>query len=789
VPIREKRRRPTRRLGDGAIALCLLIAGMGPFVERASAVPPSIAATWSSDIFISSARLSGEINPNNLSTAYHFDYISKQNYEANLAASKDGFFGALRIPPLADLPIGSSGSPVTVMQILSSLQADTTYHYRLVAKNSNGTTVGPDRYFATFPQASLAGDTCSNASIRLEQNVKNVLVDCRAFEMVSPVDKNGGQVDPPGTLAGGGVIQAAAAGGAVTYSSAGSFAGGSQGATSASQYVSSRAGGGWPTQNITTPLFSSSYDTETGGSPYRIFSGDLARGLLLSGKHCRGDDTGCPVANPPLPGTDAPAGYQNYYLRANGGAFEALLGSADVASLTTDPADFSLSFAGASPDLAHVVLSTCSPIATGAADGCSGPSANLYKWSGGSLSLINSAPGAELAAQAGAVSTNGNRVYWKDLNGGNLYLRDGGTNKQVDAAVGGGGTFQAASADGAVAYYTATGDLWRYTAASGSSTEIAVAVDGVLGASADGSRVYFQDAGGLRLWQGSTSIVAAGPAVADAGNYPPASGAARVSADGNELLFVSSAPLVRYDGTVYDNTDLNTKAPDSQAYLYDASTAKLTCVSCNPSNSRPAGASSIPGATSNGSGPDATVAYKPRALSANGRRVFFDSADALVLTDTNGAPDAYQWEAQGEGSCTRSGGCVSLISSGRGAEGGRFVDASADGADAFFLTDESLVEADLGSGDLYDARVGGGFPVPVKPIPCAGDSCQVLPPEPVDPTLTTLLPGLGNPPVRYPRQKGCPKGKRKVKNRGRVRCVKRDGQGKKKRDAGRGNRR
>ena len=47
-------------------------------------------------------------------------------------------------------------------------------------------------------------------------------------------------------------------------------------------------------------------------------------------------------------------------------------------------------------------------------------------------------------------------------------------------------------------------------------------------------------------------------------------------------------------------------------------------------------------------------------------------------------------------------------------------------------------------------------------MPCNGDACQPLPPEPVDPTLTTLLAGPGNPPVRYPSSKGkrCQKGLR-----------------------------
>ena len=122
----------------------------------------------------------------------------------------------------------------------------------------------------------------------------------------------------------------------------------------------------------------------------------------------------------------------------------------------------------------------------------------------------------------------------------------------------------------------------------------------------------------------------------------------------------------------------------------------------------------------------------------------------MVATDTNStATDVYQWEAEGKGSCAKAGGCISLISSGRSTGGATFVDASADGADVFFITDDSLVARDPGAIDLYDARVGGGFSEPTPPIPCEGDACQFLPSEPVDPTLTTLLTGPGNPKVHF----------------------------------------
>lgn len=600
------------------------------------------------------------------------------------------------------------------------------------------------------------------------------LPDNRAWEQVSPVEKNGGQVDLPGTIAGGGVLQAAADGGAVAYSSRASFGAEAAGAPPASQYLSIRTASGWTTQNITVPILSGSYDLTDQGVPFQLFSPDLARGLLFNGAHCRGEteEADCPVANPPLAGTDAPTGYENYYLR-EGGAFEALLGEADTAGRGLDPATFQLRFAGASADLKTIVLSTCAALTSDAVDGCGTDRANLYIWSqgGSALRLINSVPEAELAAQSAAVSNDGSRIYWRDLSSDTLYLREGAASRPVGAGAGAGGTFETASADGSVAFYIRSGHLWRYAAADGSSTDLTPAggVIGVLGASADGSHVYYQDAGGLRLWHdGATTTVATGGDAADPSTYPATTGAARVSADGTKLLFVSTAPL-----TGYDNTDKITGAPDSQVFLYDATAGELVCVSCDPKGRRPIGPSTIPGAIPNGAAPGSTRSYKPRALSADGKRVFFTSDAALVDADSNskpssgaGVPDVYQWEAQGKGTCAQPAGCVAILSNGASPEGARFVDASADGADVFFVTEASLVKSDPGSSDLYDARVGGGFAEPLDPIPCEGDACQILPSVPIDPTIATLEPGIGNPSVTY--RNYCRKGY--VKRKGR--CVK-----------------
>jgi hypothetical protein len=764
----RKRRGALSAIG---IALALIGALVGSGTAQAAG-PPSIVTAWSSQVFSSSARLSAQINPNGTSTAYHFDYITKAAYEAN----GGNFTGASRIPIASDTSIGSGSSPVTATQLLSNLAPDTAYRYRVV---TNPPAAAPDTAHLFTTQA-IGG--------------ASILADSRGWEMVSPVDKNGGEVAAPGALLGGGVLQAAAAGSSVTYSSETSFDPGAGGAPPASQYIATRGSGGWSSQGIDPPIFSDTYNAPDGGVPYQLFSTDLTRGVLLNGDHCRGDAGDCAVANPPLTGTDAPAGYQNYYLRDNGsGGYSALLGSLNAGSLDLAPADFDLRFAGASADLKHVVISSCAALTADATEvagspGCDPAEQNLYEWSAGNgLSLLNGGiTGAALVAQSGAVSSGGDRVYWTDTATGDLYLHDAGGNHPVDS----GATFQTASIDGATAFYTKAGSLYSYDAATYTpSAALASGVVGVLGASATGDSVYYQDAAGLKRWHGATTTVALNQAsppadAADSSDYPPATGTARVSADGTKLLFVSSA----YQLSGYDNTDQGSPAPcgqptgvcDSQVYLYDATGAgTLTCLSCNPTNERPIGASTIPGSIPNGSALGSTNSYKPRALSANGKRAFFDSGDAIAGTDTNNDADTYQWEAQGEGSCNRQGGCVSLISSGRAAGGASFVDASADGSDAFFLTDESLVsrydgsgalvDADPGGVDLYDARVGGGFPVTPPPIICEGDACQSLPPPPVDPTLTTLLPGPGNPPLRYVNQaKRCKKGF--VKRKGK--CVK-----------------
>jgi len=258
------------------------------------------------------------------------------------------------------------------------------------------------------------------------------------------------------------------------------------------------------------------------------------------------------------------------------------------------------------------------------------------------------------------------------------------------------------------------------------------------------------------------------------------------SPNGEYLAFMSNRSL-----TGYDNVDANPAAKgarDEEVYLYDASSRLLVCASCNPSGEPPHGvldtqnageglglvvdrrhdwarsegvaaptahwlAGSIPGATPLGTGGAPEALRQPRYLSDSGR-LFFNSADPLVGLEHSrsreelvngeavrvGVENVYEYEPKGIGSCASERGCIGLMSSGTSEQESAFLDASANGDSAFFLTDQPLVAADRDTNfDLYDARVCTQESPCVtsqgaSSQPCeATDSCRPVPP-PTPPT-------------------------------------------------------
>ena len=109
------------------------------------------------------------------------------------------------------------------------------------------------------------------------------------------------------------------------------------------------------------------------------------------------------------------------------------------------------------------------------------------------------------------------------------------------------GQFQTASTDGSVAFFTeevsGSQHLFRYLASTQAKTDLTPSggVVGVLGASNDGTVIYYQDASGIHKWaSGTTTLVAAGAEAAKPSDYVTSAWTSRVTPDGSHLAFLSS---------------------------------------------------------------------------------------------------------------------------------------------------------------------------------------------------------------------------------------------------------
>lgn len=113
------------------VVLALLATSATAFAAPATAVPPTAATGGISSVSDTGATLHGTVNPNGLPTTYYFEW-GRTNAYGNKGPVKSA---------------GSGTSAVSVHQAVDHLTPGATYHYRLVATNSSGTTEGGDRAF------------------------------------------------------------------------------------------------------------------------------------------------------------------------------------------------------------------------------------------------------------------------------------------------------------------------------------------------------------------------------------------------------------------------------------------------------------------------------------------------------------------------------------------------------------------------------------------------------------------------------------------------------------------
>jgi hypothetical protein len=98
-----------------------------------SAAAPLVTTGGAAQVTISSATLTGTVNPRGLATSYYFQYGTTTAYGARTPSA-----GA-----------GKGGAPTAAAAQIGGLGSNTKYHYRLIAHNSDGTTAGNDRVFTT----------------------------------------------------------------------------------------------------------------------------------------------------------------------------------------------------------------------------------------------------------------------------------------------------------------------------------------------------------------------------------------------------------------------------------------------------------------------------------------------------------------------------------------------------------------------------------------------------------------------------------------------------------------
>lgn len=121
---------------NGLLTIPAISGGHKLIVEPEGGVtdpPPSVSTGTADNIGDNSATLHGTVNPNGFSTTYYFEYGETTSY------------GTQTFPQNA----GSGTSAVSVQANATLLSAGATYHYRLVATNTNGTTAGSDKTLTT----------------------------------------------------------------------------------------------------------------------------------------------------------------------------------------------------------------------------------------------------------------------------------------------------------------------------------------------------------------------------------------------------------------------------------------------------------------------------------------------------------------------------------------------------------------------------------------------------------------------------------------------------------------
>jgi hypothetical protein len=718
---------------------------------------PVVEGVSTSGITATEAVLDATIDPEGAETAYRFEYVTEKGFD------ESEFEGA---QTAGGGTIAAGGEGVSVSTPVEGLAPGTAYRFRVVAENAAGKDDLDGRlhtYPAPFPPLA-----CPNDALRT--GLSSGLPDCRAYELVTPPD-TGGRA-PAGVGGEAGIffpsLETSADGLKATFRIQGGSLPGSEGsgAFNGENYLAVRGADGWSTR-IAAPSGSEEPTPAPGGvSPdqeYTTWGGAIDEPAVNS-VHVRYPDGHSELLARGSLGSQERA---NIGLISDGGAhmiFATVNGRLHPAvplEENAPPEGTTAVYDRTADEVTHVISLLPGNVTPAGGQNALFVGASYdglgVAFSIGETLYLRYHDEATYEIGTGAtfagIAEGGGRLFY--VKGGNLFAFDVATESVIPFTSSGNVTPVNVAPDGNTAYFLSPSKLTSAPSPTG------------LTAKAGKDNLYFSREGAISFVGTVEPLDVVGPPlvngeVAGLGLWTkslavgrPGIETSRTTPDGSSFLFESRADLAGYD-------------PEGhvEIYLYDAEAGSLVCLSCNPTEAPPAAgdASLQTIGLSSVEAPVSTYARVPN-LRPSGDRAFFESSEPLVVGDTDGVQDVYEWEAQGVGSCQSPGGCIQLISSGESARDNFLYSASENGDDVFFVSSDILLPADRDeTPSIYDARVNGGFAEP-RSTPCSGEGCNPVSPPP---GLTSPVTGALGPSGNLQKGRGCAKSR--VKRHGK--CVK-----------------
>jgi hypothetical protein len=714
-----------------------------------------------------------EFEPNGGNASYHFEYGTNGEFQYSTPEShtfgwnseNGNFSGSDNYEP----------GIYDETALVSGLTPGETYEWRAVITNEAGSVESPVQKVTTY-RKDPGSDACSNAHVR-QQTESSLLLDCRAYELVSAANAGGYDVESD-IVPGQEPLDAyPRANDSVLYSMHFGVIPGISGSPTnlgRDPYIATRTATGWTTRYVGLPadgmadpgkfgsplleadpglhqfafggpeICSPCFSDGSTNVPLRLSSGSLVKGM----------------AGSLAPAVD-PAGFVGTRFSADGSHFvfgaekqfetagrsgqvsiyDRNLQTGATQVVSTLPSGQTMSEAvGPAGELG--ISSSGSRIVVGeevSTDAAGNHYWHPYMHLGNAAASVDLAPGTTSGVLYAGMSADGSRVFF--VTPDSLLGADSDTSADLyEAAVNAAGSVTlrllSDGASGSVGQLDTCdpagnelGNNWNAVGGSSSDSCGVVAIAGGGGVAASGTVYFFSpealdgegttDQPNLFVVQPGgqpqfvTTLEAANPAIVH-------------GVTDNEVHRFGDfqvAPNGRY--AVF-NTHLQLSESlnlgFSDIYRYDAAEKALDCVSCSPT----------------GAAQNSDIALQQHGLNlTDDGRVFYTTSESFALRDTNQKKDAYEW----------SNGAYQLVSTGIGPQDSGLVTVSPDGKNAYFFTREVLVPTDQNGNTvkIYDAREGGGFPYDPPRLACAAsDECHgPSSPIPPPPDLATYT-GAGH---------------------------------------------